>query len=293
MPEILSEVKTNIVLWFQGLTPQDFANALFLILKILVILVGVKLVNKLGTMLITGVFERQTKPPFKMETRKAETLKALFQSVLRYLVYFLAAMMILGEFVNTASLLATAGIGGLAIGFGAQSLVKDVITGFFILFEDQYSVGDFVTIGEFTGTVEEIGLRITKIRGFKGELNIIPNGQVISVINHTRGSALAVVDMPVSYEADLSKAIGIMDETAKAYAQGNTDIVEAPQVLGITSVQPSDVTIRLIARTQPNKQWGVERELRMRVKEAFDKNDLTSPYQHMVVMIKKEKQDGR
>ena len=292
MLEILNDVKTNIVLWFQGLTPQEFAGALFTFLKVLAILIAVKVVSKLGTMLITGVFERQTKPPFRMETRKAETLKALFQSILKYLVYFLAAMMILGEFVNTASLLATAGIGGLAIGFGAQSLVKDVITGFFILFEDQYSVGDFVTIGEFTGTVEEIGLRITKIRGFKGELNIIPNGQVLSVVNHTRGSALAVVDMPVSYEADISKAIRIMDETAKAYTEGNPDIVEAPQVLGIISIQPSDVTIRLIVRTLPNAQWRTERELRMRIKEAFDKNDLTSPYQHMVVMVKQDKQDG-
>jgi len=289
MLEILNDIKTNIVLWFQGLTPQDIAGVLFVLFKIIVIIIGVKVIIKLGAMLITGVFERQTKPPFKMETRKSETLKALFQSVLKYVVYFVAAMMILGEFVNTSSLLATAGIGGLAIGFGAQSLVKDVITGFFILFEDQYSVGDFVTIGEFTGTVEEIGLRITKIRGFKGELNIIPNGQVSSVVNHTRGSALAVVDMPVSYEADISKAIGIMGETAQAYAEGNPDIVEAPQVLGITSIQPSDVTIRLIVRTLPNMQWKTERELRMRIKEAFDKNDLTSPYQHMVVMVK---QDG-
>lgn len=291
MLEIFSEIKTNMILWFQGLSPQEFVAALFTILKVLAILIAVKVVNKLGKILITGVFERQTKPPFRMETRKAETLKALFQSVLKYLTYFLAAMMILGEFVNTASILATAGIGGLAIGFGAQSLVKDVITGFFILFEDQYSVGDFVTIGEFTGTVEEIGLRITKIRGFKGELNIIPNGQVASVVNHTRGSALAVVDMPVSYEADIPKAIRIMDETAQAYTEGNPDIVEAPQVLGMTSIQPSDVTIRLIARTLPNMQWRTERELRMRIKEAFDKNDLTSPYQHMVVMVKQDKQD--
>ncbi len=292
MLEIFNGIKTNIIVWFQGLTPWDYASVLLVLLKIIAILIVVKVIMKFGTILISGLFDRQTKPPFRMETRKAETLKALFQSILRYVVYFVAAMMILGEFVDTASLLATAGIAGLAIGFGAQSLVKDVITGFFILFEDQYSVGDFVTVGEFTGTVEEVGLRITMIRGFRGELNIIPNGQVISVVNHTRGSALAVVDMPVSYEADISKAIRIMDETAQAYAEGNQDIAEAPQVLGITSVQPSDVTIRLIARTLPNKQWGVERELRKKIKETFDKNDLTSPYQHMVVMIKQDKQDG-
>lgn len=283
--ELLNEIIRNLALWIQGLTPQDFLGVIIILIKILVIFIVVKVLNKIASKLIFSLFERQKKPPFKMESRKAETLKVLFQSITRYALYFVAFTMVLGMFVDTTSLLATAGIGGIAIGFGAQSLVKDIITGFFILFEDQYSVEDFVTIGTVTGTVEEIGLRITKIRSFRGEINIIPNGQVVNVINHTRGNVLAVVDIPIAYEANVTHAIKVIEETIVSYADENKDVVETPQILGIMSIQTSDMTVRVIARTLPMKQWEVERHLRFRIKEAFDKNNVLTPYQHMVVKI--------
>src|SRR5699024_2950848 len=143
------------------------------------------------------------------------------------------------------SILATAGLGGLAIGFVAQSLVKDVITGFFILFEDQYAVGDFIEIEGITGTVEEIGLRITKIRGFKGDLNIIPNGQILMVTNYTRGNVLAVVEVSVAYKSDIDRATDVMQKVADAYAKQDDDIVEPPNVLGVVNLGPNGVDIRL------------------------------------------------
>ncbi|MFY9594545.1 MAG: mechanosensitive ion channel family protein, partial [Caldicoprobacterales bacterium] len=218
-----------------------------------------------------------------------QTLKALTKSVLRYTVYFVAGLMILGELgVNTSSILATAGIGGLAIGFGAQSLVKDVITGFFIIFEDQYGVGDVIKIQDITGTVEEIGLRITKIRGFKGDVNIIPNGQITVVTNYSRENSAAIVDVNLAYENDIDKAIKVMEKVSREYAAQNPDIVEEPQVFGITSMDNVGLTLRLVARTLPMKHWGIERELRKVIKEAFEQNNIQISYPKVVILDKEE-----
>jgi small-conductance mechanosensitive channel len=261
------------------------------IIKALLILVAAKVIIRVGSTLIKKLFEKQVLrlSQDKENQRKNNTLKSLIQSILTYIVYFISGIMILSEFgIETTSIIATAGIGGLAIGFGAQNLVKDVITGFFILFEDQYGVGDFVTIGDTTGTVEEIGLRITKIRGFKGDLSIIPNGQISKVINFSRGNSLAIVDMSISYEMNINHATKIMEEVASQYAKDNPDIVEEPKVLGITNFGNPDITIRLIARTLPMKHWGVERELRKLMKEAFDNNGIEIPYPRRVIIQKNQ-----
>lgn len=261
------------------------------ILKILVIVIVTKIIIQVGGAFIKRMFDKQISiiPNAKIDERKNKTLRSLVQSILTYVVYFIAALMILGELgVQTASILATAGIGGLAIGFGAQNLVKDIITGFFILFEDQYAVGDFVTIGDISGTVMEIGLRVTKIRGFKGDINIIPNGQIAQVTNFSRSNSLAIIDMNISYDTDMSEAVKVMEETARQYAEGNPDIVEEPQVLGITEFGDSRITLRAVVRTLPLKHWGVERELRKLMKEAFNKNGITIPLPVTVVIHKNE-----
>ena len=207
------------------------------------------------------------------------------------MVYFVAILVILPEFgIRTESIIATAGIGGLALGFGAQSLVKDVISGFFILFEDQYAVGDFVSIDNITGTVEEIGLRITKIRGFKGDLNIIPNGQVEKVTNYTRGNALAIVDVNIAYRSDIEKATHVMQKVADRYKSENDDIVEPPNVLGVVNFASNGINIRLVARTLPMKHWGVERELRKRIKQAFDNEGIELANTQKIVL---EPMEGR
>ncbi|MBM7583245.1 small conductance mechanosensitive channel [Caldicoprobacter guelmensis] len=290
MYDFLISVGTKLNSWVEGFKLQNYQHVAFVILKISAILFLAVIVYKVGRILIDRFFNAQIQMKIGIDVRKINTLRALSHSVLKYTVYFVAGLTLLGQFVDTTSILATAGIGGLAIGFGAQSLVKDVINGFFILFEDQYAVGDFVTIGDTTGTVEEIGLRITKIRGFKGDLTIIPNGQIQKVVNYTRGNMLAVVDINVPYETDIDKAIGLIQDVANKYAQENKNIVEQPQVLGVMDMGDSQITIRAVVRTLPLKHWEVERELKKRIKEAFDENDVGVPYPRRVI-IQSEKEE--
>lgn len=275
--------------WIRGWTIEHYMDIGGTILKIILIWIIANILIRLGKLLINGFFEGQAKSRFNANKKKNHTLNTLIQSILRYGVYFIAILMILEEMgVKTSSIIATAGVGGLAIGFGAQNLVKDIITGFFIIFEDQYGVGDFIKIEEITGTVEEIGLRITKLRGFKGDINIIPNGEVSTVTNYSRGNSAAIVDMSISYESDIDKATRVIENVCDKYAEGNPDIVETPQVLGIVSMGDSDIVIRVLGRTLPVKHWGVERDLRKAIKEAFDEYDIEIPYPRLKVLDRDE-----
>jgi small conductance mechanosensitive channel len=279
----------ELVKWLNQWTIDNYMAIGLKIIKIIIIWIVASLLIRVGSFLIRSFFDSQARSRASINKTKNETLKALTKSILRYTVYFIAVLMILGELgVNTSSILATAGIGGLAIGFGAQSLVKDVISGFFIIFEDQYGVGDFVKIQDITGTVEEIGLRITKIRGFKGDINIIPNGQITVVTNYSRENSAALVDVNLAYENDIDRAIEIIEKVSREYAAENPDIVEEPQVLGITTMDNVGVTLRLIARTLPMKHWGVERALRKVIKKAFDENNIEISYPRLVVLDKEQ-----
>jgi len=282
---MLKEIVSGISQW----TVDNYMAIGLKIIKIILIWIVANILIRVGSFLIRSFFDSQARSRVSINKTKNETLKALIKSILRYTVYFIAALMVLGELgVNTSSILATAGIGGLAIGFGAQSLVKDVISGFFIIFEDQYGVGDFVKIQDITGTVEEIGLRITKIRGFKGDINIIPNGQITVVTNYSRENSAAVVEVNLAYENDIDKAIAIMEKVSREYAAQNPDIVEEPKVFGITAMDHVGITLRLVARTLPLKHWGVERELRKLIKEAFDENNIQISYPRFVILDKEK-----
>ena len=186
--------------------------------------------------------------------------------------------------IPTQSILAAAGLGGLAIGFGAQSLVKDIIAGFFILLEDQFAVGDYVSVDEAKGTVEDLGLRITKLRSFNGDLHIIPNGDIKKVINHSRGNSLAIVDVAIAYETDIDKAIEVLSKIVNEYYDKNRSVVvEQPKVLGITKLSDSDISLRIIARTLPLMHWNVGREIRKSIKEAFEQGGIEVPYPKRVI----------
>ena len=176
---------------------------IFIIINIIISLIGKIVDRTLKDKKLTNIYT---------SSNRARTLGQILKKVIKYTLYFIWIMMSLEMFdVNTASVLATAGIGGLAIGFGAQSLVKDIITGFFILFEDQYSVGDHVKIDSYEGVVEELGLRITKVRAFSGELHIIPNGAILVVTNATRGAMRALVEISFSYEENVDRVIEILE----------------------------------------------------------------------------------
>ena len=196
-----------------------------------------------------------------LQEKQGRTVAQLLRSVGRLLIIALALLMTLNQFINIGPILAGAGILGLAVSFGAQSLVKDVITGFFMLVENSLSVGDTVEIAGKTGTVERVTLRVVRLRDVDGTLHIIPNGQ-------TRGWSRAVVDVTVAYESDLDRALGVFREEAAAFAADpawSRLLDGPPEVLGVQQLAERGVTIRTLMRTYPGKQWEVARGFRFRI----------------------------
>lgn len=261
-----------------------FTAALPVVWRLLVIIAVARGLIILGGRLIEQAFKVRG-PLRPLGDNRARTLSALLKSALRYAVDFAAIISILQLFdVDTSSYLAGAGIIGLAVGFGAQNLVRDVITGFFILFEEQFDVGEYVSLGDVSGVVEEMGLRVTKVRAFNGDLHVIPNGSIARATNHQRGSRGAMVDINVALDTDLRRAQQVLQEAVTAWAAGDDRVVEGPTVLGVASLQDSGITLRLVCRTQPLAEWGVERELRQVAVEVFAKAGIELPYLHRVVI---------
>ena len=260
------------------------------LLKIIFIFIAAKLTIRFINIVIDKFFENRAKLKFVGEQRRFNTLKDIIKSIFRYIVYFVAFTPILETLgINISSLIAAAGIGGLAIGFGAQNLVKDVITGFFILFEDQFQVGDYVETGGKSGIVEEMAIRVTKIRDFNGDLHIIPNGSIDKVTNRSRGNMRALVEVSIAYEENLDRTLEVLGKLCTEIAEENDKIVEGPTVLGVTKLGESDVTISVMAKTIPMEQWAVERELRKRIKERLEDKGIEIPYPRRVVIESSER----
>jgi small conductance mechanosensitive channel len=205
------------------------------------------------------------------------TLEAILKSILRYSVYFFGIVGILTQMFGAISL-TFAGIGGVAIAFGAQSLVKDIINGFFILFEDQFAVGDHINIDDKGGIVESIELRITKIRDFNGDLHIIPNGLITKVTNHSRGDIRVAVDIDIPYEEDMDKVIGIVSAVCERFKAENENMVEGPKVLGVSALKESSLTIKVAGKAKPMTQWDAEMSLRREIKKALNEEKIEVPY---------------
>lgn len=224
------------------------------------------------------------------QARRARTILPLVSSLLKYVVLFIVLIMVLHELgVDYSAILAGAGIVGIAVGFGAQSLVKDIISGFFLLFEDTISVGDVITVGDESGLVESIGLRTTQFREFSGLLRIIPNGELTRFGNYNRGFMRALVSINLAYEQDAEKAMALALTTAKQWAAEHQAVVlEEPRVQGILDFGASGVTIRVIVKVQPQKQWAVEFELRRRIKQAFDAAQIEISSKQRVIVQPKD-----
>ena len=234
-------------------------------IKIIIIFIVIKVLTKIVYVIIDRTMGKRKKNIFNADEKKLNTLSTVLKNIVKYVFYFIGLVMVLDMFnISTSSILATAGIGGLAIGFGAQSLVKDIITGFFILFEDQFSVGDYVKIGEYEGIVEELGVRVTKIRDFSGELHIIPNSNIGAVTNKTRGAMRALVKVSVAYEEDMDKVINILEQVCNEIRENNKNIVDGPTILGISNLGEYGIDFTIVAKTNPMDQWSVEREIRKR-----------------------------
>lgn len=210
--------------------------------------------------------------------RKARvlTLRSLTRSVVGFAMAFVAVIMILQAVgYNPVPILATASVAGVAIGFGAQKLVRDVISGFFILMEDQYGVGEYITVGGVTGVVEELGMRITKIRDAVGKLYIIANGDITQVCNHSRGGVVASLDVVVQASADLERAQRVIAEVGESLIQSMPDKVRKPFVCaGLSTIAGSSVSLRVEGEVVPRFQDQVLMALKGRLKEAFAENDI-------------------
>jgi small conductance mechanosensitive channel len=211
--------------------------------------------------------------------QRTETLRQIIRSVSKVVLVVLLVLTISPELgFDMRAVLAGAGILGLAVGFGAQSLVKDVISGFFILFEDQFGVGDVVKIGDFTGVVERMTLRATALRNLEGQVHVVPNGNIQNVTVMTKEWARAVLDVTISHKEDLSKVTNVLQRIGNQLAQDWPDrVMEQPSVLGIEKLDDSGVTLRCIVKTPAFKQADVLREWRRRVKDEFDRAGIGLP----------------
>ena len=223
-----------------------------------------------------------------LREKRGRTIAQLLRSVGRVVIGTLAVLLTFNVFINIAPILAGAGILGLAISFGAQSLVRDIISGFFILLENQFAVGDVIEAAGKNGVVEKMTMRVVVLRDLEGTMHVIPNGQINVVSNKTRGWARAVVDIAIPYTEDVDRILTVVRDEA---AQFSTDPVwglqlDGPvEVLGIEELRDNSIVIRTLVKTQPGSQWNVAREFRRRLKNRFDREAIETPFQQRRVHV--------
>jgi moderate conductance mechanosensitive channel len=224
--------------------------------------------------------------------QRAKTMGDLLKSVITGLLIAVIGTMILSELgVNIAPIIASAGILGIALGFGAQSLVKDFLSGIFMIFEDQYGVGDVVDVGEASGTVEAVSLRVTRLRDLNGTVWYVPNGEILRVGNMSQNWSRAVVDVNVAYREDLVRVQRVLREVAHDLWEDDDFhdlVIEEPEVTGVEVFGPESVTLRVLLKTAPMEQWGVARALRQRIKARFDHEGIEIPLPQRVVWHREE-----
>lgn len=275
---------------YRYLTNQDMWERVGqAILKVIAILLGSSIVIRIGKTMLQNVFKMKARGPIKMSERRQTTLLKLVENVLKYVVYFIALVMIIEAMgVDISALLAGAGIVGLAVGFGAQNLVRDIITGFFIIFEDQFSVGDFIRVGTSEGFVEEIGLRTTKIKSWTGELHILPNGNIQEVTNFSIHNSIAVVDVSIAYEGDIHLAEQTIQELLQELPDKYPDMIKAPELLGIQNLGASEVVMRVTCEVNPMQHFSIARALRKEIKTRLDEKGIEIPFPRLVMYTRKE-----
>jgi moderate conductance mechanosensitive channel len=222
------------------------------------------------------------------EAARIDTLARVFRNAAAIVIVLVAGMLILGELgISVAPILATAGVAGIAIGFGAQSLIKDYFNGFFLLLDDQVRQGDVVEIAGKSGLVEEVTLRYVRLRDLEGHVHYVPNGEIKLVTNRTRGYATPVVDVPIAYAQDAEQVMQVMRETAaalRADPQWSARIVEDLELIGMERWADSSVVLRARFKViPPIQQWNVKREYLRRLKKAFDERGIEIPFPQLTI----------
>ncbi|RLL41323.1 mechanosensitive ion channel family protein [Oceanobacillus piezotolerans] len=287
----MEEFNDQVLSFWDYLTgPVLWTNIITGFVKIVVIVLLAVLIVKVVRKLIDRFFTNRQKGPLRISKRRENTLTKLIKSIIAYFVYFVAIVMILSVFnINVGPLLAGAGVLGLAIGFGAQNLVRDVISGFFIIFEDQFSVGDYVGVAGIEGTVEEIGLRVTKVLSWTGEMHILPNGNVTQVINYSIHNGMAIVDINIPYESSVYEAERIINEVAETLPEKYDYLVGVPEIIGVQNLDVSHFVIRVITETLPASQWAAERNIRKEMQDHLYKAGIEIPSPRVVMYSGEEK----
>jgi small conductance mechanosensitive channel len=246
------------------------------LIQALILIIAAMILVRIANRMIDNFFQVKSKSRLKGSSKRNQTLINVLQNAATVFIWFVAIMMVLETFsLPVRTLLAGAGVVGLAIGFGAQSLVKDMITGFFIILENQFDKGDFVRVNTSGTTVAEgevlsLGLRASKIQGWEGELFIIPNGTINEVVNFSRYNAISMLDMNVSVEEDLDAVENILEQFFEARWQEEEMLVSKPEILGLQGIENGEAIIRIMLETQPMEHFGVTRRMRKAIKNHLE-----------------------
>ncbi len=223
----------------------------------------------------------------KQRSKDLATTMTLARSISRYVIYLIAIFVVanhLGLGTVFGNVITAAGIGTLAISFGAQSIVQDVVTGLFLIFEKQYGVGDYVKINDFSGTVSAIAVRCTYLKSWTGEKIIIPNGKVSTVINYSQDFNMAVIEVPVGYDQDTGKIMKIMQEVCdKYYDEHEAICYDKPSVRGITAYKDSSVSVTVYFKAKGRNHYTIQNDLRYLIKERFDQEGISIPFNQLVI----------
>jgi small conductance mechanosensitive channel len=277
--------------YFQKAVDWSLSNGINILLVLILTGIALKAAKVLSTRLISLTLRQKEDPEFKKRT---QTLGSIIRYVLIIAILIVAAMTVLKELgVEIAPVLAAAGIVGLAVGFGAQSLVKDVISGFFILLEDQIRVGDVVQIAGKGGLVEKINLKTTILRDLAGNVHYVPNGHIDVVTNMTKDFSRYVFDIGVAYREDVDEVIGVIkevDEGLRNDPDYKDDILEPIEILGLDQFADSAVVVKARTTTVPIKQWRVGREFNRRLKKKFDEKNIEIPFPHVTLYMGQDKE---
>jgi small conductance mechanosensitive channel len=259
----------------------------------LALIVGLMIVGLAIVRLVRNQVLRRLSATEKMDEARKKQLQTVLQVLIwaaNVTIVGIAVVMSLGLFVDIGPLIAGIGVVGLALSLGAQTLIKDLIGGLVILIENQYAVGDVIAVGDVSGVVERLTLRATYVRGLDGKLHLMPNGDVRTVSNVTRGWSRAVVDLGVAYEEDMERVLATLKREAEAFAEVPDYVpllLEPPAVLGPLTLGDWAVTVRVMVKTLPGKQWSVAMELRKRLLAACDRENISLPYPRQEVIVRR------
>ena len=254
--------------------PEFFSH---LLISAIVLVIGLVII-KLGKKIIAGLARRRSKNS-KVNSQRSETFRSIITSIFSYIMFFILVTIILNIFgVDVTSLLAAAGVVGIALAFGAQTLVKDLLAGLFIWGEGTIAVGDLVSINDLDGTVESITIRTTSIRNYNGNIYNIPNGDIRTITNMSRGFKRAIVNVPCPYEESQERLVSMVKEEMEIAAKEVEGIRTVPDVMSIVAFDKNSVRLQVAVVCPVGEHWRIEREIRTRIKARFDKEGIVMPH---------------